>query len=166
MEKEGNVRIGIDDFLQHVTGTVTRVVMKNSGEKITRGEPFLTLTQNGKQLEIKSPVTGKVVTQNQELLDDASLINNEPYAAGWVYTVEPVNWFKELRAFFMGESYTEWLNGELTRLKEFFSAGCMAGSEKDVVVAMQDGGEIREGALEAFGPEVWEEFQTRFINRS
>ncbi len=30
---------------------------------------------------------------------------------------------------------------------------------------MQDGGEIMDGALEAFGPEVWEEFQASFINR-
>jgi len=31
---------------------------------------------------------------------------------------------------------------------------------------MQDGGELKEGLLELFGPEVWEEFQTGFINKS
>jgi hypothetical protein len=31
---------------------------------------------------------------------------------------------------------------------------------------MQEGGEITGGVLERFGPEVWEEFQTGFINNS
>jgi hypothetical protein len=30
---------------------------------------------------------------------------------------------------------------------------------------LQDGGEIKEGVLKNFGPEVWEEFQSSFINR-
>ncbi len=166
MEKEGNVRIGIDDFMQNVTGSVTRVVMKSPGEKINRGESLLTLIQQGKQLEIKSPVSGIVVDQNRELLDDASAINADPYNGGWVYLVEPVNWFRELKAFFMGDAYAEWLNSEFTRLKDFFSAGLNTGNEKEVVAIMQDGGEIREGVLEEFGPGVWEEFQTRFINCS
>lgn len=33
MEKDGAVRVGIDDFLQHVTGTITRVRMKSPGKK-------------------------------------------------------------------------------------------------------------------------------------
>ncbi|MFH0758135.1 MAG: hypothetical protein V2B15_12680 [Bacteroidota bacterium] len=166
MEKEGNVRIGIDDFIQNVTGSVTRVVMKSPGEKINRGGSLLTLIQKGKQLEIKSPVSGIVVDQNRELLKDASVINADPYNGGWVYLVEPVNWFRELKAFFMGESYADWLKSEFTRLKDFFSAGWNTGNEKEVVAIMQDGGEIREGVLEEFGPRVWEEFQTRFINCS
>jgi len=32
-------------------------------------------------------------------------------------------------------------------------------------VVLQDGGELKEGLLEEFGPEVWEEFHIRFIRR-
>ncbi len=75
MEKTGDVRIGIDDFMQRVTGKVSRVVMKSPGEKIKRGESLFTIVQHGKQLKIKSPVSGVVVQHNESLLEDASLLN-------------------------------------------------------------------------------------------
>ena len=31
-------------------------------------------------------------------------------------------------------------------------------------VLIQDGGELQDHVLENFGPEVWEEFQIKFIN--
>jgi ABC-type phosphate transport system substrate-binding protein len=48
MEIDGNVRIGIDDFLQHITGPVTRIKMKEPGEKIKKGEKIFSLIQTGK----------------------------------------------------------------------------------------------------------------------
>ncbi len=165
LEKDGKVRIGIDDFMQHVTGHVTRVIMKDNGEKVTRGEPFLTLVQNGKQLQINSPVSGTMVAKNTGLLKDASLVNSDPYEGGWICMVQPVNWIAELKTFFMGDPYTDWLKTEFARLKEFLTSGMKIREGKELSVVLQDGGEIRDGALEEFGPEVWEEFQSRFINQ-
>ncbi len=164
MEKTGNVRVGIDDFIQHVTGPVSRIMMKSPGEKISRGETLLTIVQQGKQLEIKSPVSGVVLEQNSELQKDAALLNSDPYSAGWVYTVEPANWMAEMKSFFMGDPYGMWLKDELTRLKDFFAAGLKVNGSPQPFPVMQDGGEIMDGVLEEFGPEVWEEFQSTFIN--
>ena len=41
MEKEGLIRVGIDDFLQHVTGTITRVIMKEPGETLEGVKRYL-----------------------------------------------------------------------------------------------------------------------------
>ena len=166
MEKDGKVRIGIDDFLQHVTGPITRVIMKNPGERIKKGETFLTLVQQGKKLEIQSPVSGIVAEQNGGLITDSSRINSEPYSEGWVYVVEPLNWLTEVKAYAMGDKYSEWLKAEFSRLKDFLSSGKVAFDNVEPVQVMQEGGEIKEGVLEGFGPEVWEEFQTGFINVS
>ncbi len=165
MEKTGNVRVGIDDFMQHVTGPVSRVIMKSPGEKIHKGEALLTLIQKGKQLEIKSPVSGVIMEQNSELQNDATLLNNDPFADGWVYTVEPASWMSEMKSYFMGEPYGQWLKDEFIRLKDFFSNGLKFKGSAELVPIMQDGGELRDGVLEDFGPEVWEEFQAAFINR-
>ncbi len=166
MEKNGKVRTGIDDFLQHVTGTITRVIMKNPGESVVKGEVYLTLVQDGKQLEIQSPVSGTIVEKNSDLLSDASLLNKSPYAEGWIYTVQTRNWMSELSSFFMGDSYRNWLKQEFSRLKDFLAFTVKPHDSEHVQVAMQDGGELKEGLLELFGPEVWEEFQTNFINNS
>jgi len=164
MEKDGKVRVGIDEFLQHVTGPITRVRMKNPGERIKKGESFLSLVQQGKKLEIQSPVSGIIAEQNGGLVDDSSMINTEPYSGGWVYVVEPVNWLSELKVFVMGEKYSEWIKTEFSRLKDFFSSGIAVPDNVEPVQVMQEGGEVEEGILENFGPDVWEEFQTRFIN--
>jgi ABC-type phosphate transport system substrate-binding protein len=37
MEKDGTVKVGIDDFLQRVTGSLTRVKMKSPGERVKKG---------------------------------------------------------------------------------------------------------------------------------
>ncbi len=166
MEKSGRVRIGIDDFLQNVTGPVTRVIMKHPGEQIKRGDSFLTLIQKGKRLEIKSPVSGVVEEQNRGLLNDVSLLNSDPYAAGWVLMVKPLNWISELKSYFMGEPYTNWLKTEVARLKEFLTSTLKLQDTKDHALVLQDGGEISGGVLESLGPEMWEEFQDGFINRA
>jgi len=43
MEKDGTVKVGIDDFLQHVTGPLSRIGMKPAGIKVKKGDPLLTI---------------------------------------------------------------------------------------------------------------------------
>jgi glycine cleavage system H lipoate-binding protein len=152
--------------MQHVTGPVTRIVMKEKGEKVVKGEPFLKLIQDGKQLEICSPLSGIIQEKNSNLYTDSSMLNSAPYGEGWVYQVEPVNWLTELKAFFMGDHYRTWLKTEFARLKEFLSSDLNIKDGNELSLVMQDGGEIVDGVLAWFGPEVWEDFQIRFINRS
>jgi len=52
MEKDGMVRIGLDDFIQHVAGHVTRVKMKNTVEYVIKWKPFLSIIQYGMQFNI------------------------------------------------------------------------------------------------------------------
>jgi glycine cleavage system H lipoate-binding protein/ABC-type phosphate transport system substrate-binding protein len=165
MEMTGNVRIGIDHFIPNVTGTLTRVAMKSPGEKISRGETLFTIVQQGKKIEIKSPLSGVVLQHNEALLDDASLLNSDPFTAGWVYMLKPLNWRTEMSSFFMGEPYGIWLKAEMARLRDFFATGLKFKDSQMLVPVLQDGGEIREGVLKNLGPEVWEEFQSGFINR-
>lgn len=165
MEMDGNVRIGIADFLQHVTGQITNVKMKNQGEFVKKGEPFLTLIQQGKQLNIQSPVSGRIKEINTQLNTNSSMINTSPYFEGWVYVIESVSWLKEIKTYLMGETYKAWLNGEFLRLKHFFSSFIQLNVTNQLQQVIQDGGELYAGLLESFGPVIWEEFQSRFINR-
>ena len=164
MEKEGMVKLGIDDFIQHVTGSLTRVVMKSPGEKIRKGEIALTIIQDGKQLHLYAPVTGIIRENNQRLLTNSTLLNSSPYTDGWIYMIEPRNWLKEIQFMLMGEQYKAWLKDEIVRLKDFFAASVMKNSLVYSHVVLQDGGEIADHVLADLGPDVWEEFQTEFID--
>lgn len=165
LEKDGTVKIGIDDFLQRVTGPLTRVKMKSPGERVKKGRKAVSIIQDGKQLEIHAPVSGTIREQNTHLLTDSSLLNSSPYSEGWIYKIEPVNWFKEVQFLLMGSSYKKWLKKEFQRLKDFL-ADAIRSDYLETVPVLQDGGEIKEHILQDLGPETWEDFQTNFLDVS
>lgn len=164
MEKDGGVKVGIDDFLQHVTGPLSGIGMKPSGVKIKKGDPLLTIIQKGKHLIIYSPVSGTITANNDTLLTNLSSLNSAPYSDGWVYMIEPTNWLLEIQFLTMAEKYKTWLKGEFSRLKDFFATVVNANTPEYAYIAIQDGGELKDSILADLGPEVWEDFQTKFID--
>jgi glycine cleavage system H lipoate-binding protein len=164
METDGTVRIGIDDFLQHITGPVTRIKMEYPGEMIKKGEKIFSIIQNGKQLSIHSPISGTIKSQNEILAKNTLAINASPYYYGWVYLIEPSNWIRETQFMIMAEKYSEWLKNEFSRLKDFFAASLQANTAEYAHIALQDGGVFKDNILSDFGPEVWEDFQYEFLD--
>jgi len=162
MEQDGLARIGLDAFVPGITGKLTRMEMKNAGEQVQKGEVLLTLVQDGKRLEIKSPVSGEISSCNEEMSGNPSLLYTAPYEEGWLYRMKPSVWKAETNNFLMVDDYSIWLKGEVSRLKDFFASEFSAadGSEK---VILQDGGMLMEGALGECDPRTWENFQAKFL---
>lgn len=166
MEKDGMVKVGIDDFLQHTTGSVTRTILKNPGEKIKKGEQIITLIQNGKQLNIYAPISGTIEDINEMLVIEPSIINSSPYTEGWVYMIEPSNWLREVEFLKMIGSYKQWLINEFSRLKDFIALSVKPDSPTIPHVVFQEGGELKDNVLQDLSPEIWEDFQKEFIDKS
>lgn len=164
MEKSGSVRIGLDDFIPSVTGTISGIQMKKSGDTVKKGEALVTLIQQGKQLTIKAPVSGVIKENNSNLLKNTALINSDPYQEGWVYLIEPSNWLRELSFFLMADKFKMWLKTEYLRLKDFIAIIQKPGVSLTHQIVLQEGGEVRTDVLKEMGPEAWEEFQQLFIN--
>lgn len=163
MEKDGIVKVGMDDFLPRVTGILTDVSMKTPGEKIKKGEVILSLIQNGKKLDIKAPVSGIIKENNKNLYNRASLINFSPYSDGWVYEIEPSNWIREIQLLFMSDKFKFWIKSEFTRLKDFI-AMIQRIRDNSTNLILQEGGEIKDSVLLDLGPDVWEDFQSSFLD--
>jgi hypothetical protein len=66
----------------------------------------------------------------------------------------------------MAENYKEWLKNEFSRLKDFFASIKLTNNAELTPIILQDGGELNDNILANFGPEIWEDFQTKFINTS
>ncbi len=163
MEKDGNIRVGIDDFLQHLTGKLNRIQLKAPGEKVKKGELLLSLRQNGKLLNIFSPVSGIIREQNENLENQTYVVNSDPYGNGWMYSIEPSNWNSEVQLLDVAEKYSRWIKSEFNRFKDFIAGNSVASAPQACVV-LQDGGQLQDGVLSEFGPETWEDFQTIFLN--
>lgn len=86
---EGNTAtIGMTDFGQGLAGEIVYCEVPRTGRAIKTGEPFMSL-ESGKWVgRVKAVVTGKITVANEELDFDATLINQEPYGAGWFAKVE------------------------------------------------------------------------------
>jgi glycine cleavage system H lipoate-binding protein/ABC-type phosphate transport system substrate-binding protein len=164
MEKDGTVRAGIDDFLRHITGPVTRIEMKMPGDRIKKGEPFLTLVHQGKKLVICSPVSGIIREHNQELTRNVAILHSSPLSEGWIYQIEPLNWMREIQFLAMAENYRLWIRIEFSRLKDFLAITLKPDNLRFDYVALQDGGTLKDQFLADLGPEVWEDFQNKFLN--
>ncbi len=166
MDQNGIVKVGIDDFLQHVTGALTRIKMKNQGKKVKKGDQILSIIQNGKQLNLYSPVSGIIIEQNLMLENNTSLLNSSPYTDGWIYKIEPSNWLRENQLLFMADKHRLYIMNEFSRLKDFLAGILSTDKDKFAGVVLQDGGVLKDGILTDLGPEVWEDFQTNFIDPS
>ena len=166
MEQNGVVKVGIDDFLQHITGTLTRIKMKNEGDRVKKGEPVLSLIQNGKQLNVYAPLSGIIREKNNALNTNASILNSSPYNDGWVYRIEPTNWSRENQLLFMADKHKQFIKNEFVRLKDFLASALREDTGKYALVILQDGGELVDSPLANLGPEVWEDFQSKFIDPS
>jgi hypothetical protein len=137
--------------------------MRNPGEKVKKGELLFSIVQFGKRLTLYSPISGIIKKQNEALYEDASKLNSSPFSEGWVYSIEPSNWFTEIRFMDMSEKYRKWINTEFSRMKDFLAATLKPNSLEYTHVVLQDGGILKEGVLADFGPEVWDDFQTNFL---
>jgi glycine cleavage system H lipoate-binding protein len=166
MEKNGRVKIGMNDFLQHIMGPLSQVKLKSPGEQVRKGEKMITVVREGKQLEFYSPVTGVIKMQNQSVFSNPGLVYSDPYNSGWIYEVEPLNWIRETRFMFMADRFREWLDDEFIRLKDFLAASANSNNVVYEHIVLQDGGELTDNVIADLGPEVWEDFQTHFIDVS
>ena len=121
MEKSGTAKIGVDDFLMHLTGEVKFNNLKNQGDTISKGDLLAEIDQGGKQLEIKSPVSGKIMVTNHVLEKNPEIANKDPYNKGWIYEIKPSNWKTETKMYYFAEDATDWVKKELVRFKDFLA---------------------------------------------
>lgn len=81
------VEIGITDYAQGELGDVVYVDLPKAGTKFSRMEPFGTIEAVKAVSELYSPLSGEVVEVNDALEGDPSLVNKDPYGAGWMIRV-------------------------------------------------------------------------------
>ena len=85
---DGNVAsIGITEYAAEQLGDVVYVSLPAPGSAVTAGEPCGEVESVKSVSDLYSPVDGEVTEVNTELEDDPSLVNAEPYSAGWMFRV-------------------------------------------------------------------------------
>jgi glycine cleavage system H protein len=164
LEKSGIAKVGLDDLLLHLTGTVKISNMKSPGEIIKKGDLLAEIDQNGKILKIHSPVSGTIAGTNTMLEENPGMLNDDPYGKGWIYMIKPSEWVAETNSCFLAEEAVAWSKKELERFRDFFATSVQKYSPETSMIILQDGGELRDQPLSELPDEVWQDFQKSFLN--
>ncbi|MDA8194321.1 MAG: glycine cleavage system protein GcvH [Thermaerobacter sp.] len=91
-EADGSVVVGMTDVAQSLAGKIIVVSIRALGKTLARGKSAGTV-ESGKWVgTVATPVAGKVVAINETLKGSPTIINQDPYGAGWLVRVEPSDW--------------------------------------------------------------------------
>ena len=100
------VVVGISDYAQHELGDLVFVNLPEVGDEVVAGEAFADVESVKAVADVISPVSGEVLEINEDLLDDAALINEDAYEA-WFVKVGNVSDKEELLSADEYEAYNE-----------------------------------------------------------
>jgi glycine cleavage system H protein len=80
--------VGVTDFAAKEAGEIKRIVLPTEGDEIVQDRPFGTISSGKWTGKIYAPISGEVVSVNEEVEDDPKLINDDPYGKGWCIKVK------------------------------------------------------------------------------
>ena len=83
-----SARIGITDLAQDALGNIVHVRLPEVGQSVQSGASAVEVESSKSVSDIYSPVAGSVVLINESLATQPSLLNSDPYVAGWLYEVQ------------------------------------------------------------------------------
>ncbi len=93
---EGNqITVGITDHAQSALGDIVFVELPKLGRELKSGETFGVVESIKAVSDLYSPLAGKVVSINDSLVAEPSLLNRDPHSAAWLIKIE----LKDVAAF-------------------------------------------------------------------
>lgn len=113
VEDDGTVKVGMNDFYQKSAGDTTYVDLPFEDDEVSQGETCGKI-QSAKWVgKFVSPLSGEVVKVNEDLEDDCTLINTDPYGGGWIMVIKPTDLDGEIGSLLKGDAVSEWVKKEI-----------------------------------------------------
>lgn len=85
---EGNSgTVGITDYAQNALGDIVFVEIPEIGDDFAKGDEVAVVESVKAASEIYSPVSGEITAVNEELEDNAALVNTSPNGDGWFFKI-------------------------------------------------------------------------------
>lgn len=141
IELNGAVRVGLDDLVRKVFADADSVQLPPVGREVSKGEPLFSVTWGDFTLETPAPISGRVLTVNEEHSQHPDWLAIKPFELSWMCRIEPCNLAAELADLKIGQEAVEWYRQELQRYSELAVPG-------------KDGREEAPGAGEPVGGTV------------
>jgi glycine cleavage system H protein len=100
--------VGITDYAQDKLDEILSVELFPIDSSIEQGEPFGVIESVKVTTELISPVSGEIVSVNEDLADDVGILNSDAYDTGWMVAVE-IRDAGELDNLMDAEAYADYI---------------------------------------------------------
>jgi glycine cleavage system H protein len=97
-DESGEVVVGVTSLLSAIAGKIISARLRATGTKMGRGTSLGTLESLKFVGPIPSPVSGIILSINGEVVKRPKLLNDSPYAKGWIVKLKPLG-FREEKSF-------------------------------------------------------------------
>ncbi|GIW39946.1 MAG: glycine cleavage system protein GcvH [Candidatus Binatia bacterium] len=109
--EENTATVGITDYAQDQLGEIVYVELPSVGDKVSKGDAFAVVESVKTVSDIYAPVSGTVVEVNEDLPDNPTLVNEDPYGDGWIVRIEMTD-TTELDDLLTAEEYQAYIAEE------------------------------------------------------
>jgi len=112
--EENIITVGLNDFAQKLAKDFVSVDLPIEGKQVTQGKAIASV-ESGKWVgRIYAIVSGEVIEVNEDLEDDPTPLNTDPYGEGWVLKIRMED-PDELSNLLQGEEAVSWLEEEIKK---------------------------------------------------
>ncbi|MBU2054886.1 MAG: glycine cleavage system protein GcvH [Proteobacteria bacterium] len=80
--------IGITDYAQEKLGEILSLDLPEADSYVEKDEPFGSIESAKAVVDLISPVSGVIISVNEDITDDIGIINSDPHDTGWMIIVE------------------------------------------------------------------------------
>lgn len=98
--------VGISDHAQSELTDVVYVELPPVGKTVDAGDPTAVVESVKAASDIYAPVSGEVIEVNPAVEADPSLVNTDPYGAGWIFKLK-VTKANQLSSLLTPQAYGE-----------------------------------------------------------
>lgn len=88
---EEEAAIGITDHAQQLLGDMVFVELPEIGKQVSAGDELGVVESVKAASDFYAPISGVVTAVNEEVRENPSLVNLDPYTAGWLVKIKPLD---------------------------------------------------------------------------
>jgi hypothetical protein len=125
------------------------------GTRYKVGEESFIMDREGNEAGVRSPISGVVTAVNQKLMDHPRCANQDPYSAGWVILIDPMELRSDLKGLNFGVESVKFIESEAERLLSMIT--------DDPAAAAATGGEPISDVYGSFKQMGWNTIVKSFI---
>lgn len=115
-ERKNIMRIGADEFAATLIGKADKISLPSPGQWVRQGQKAFGFQRGDKLAEMVSPTEGEVLEVNADLLRNPSLLQKDPYGAGWLLTISVPDEESTSRNLVPKRLIADWMRDAVDRL--------------------------------------------------